>query len=514
MNCEKLPDVKQMAVETVHLDSRHALEAHAEKLSLIAKPGMVILLDGDLGSGKTTYARAFIRSLSTGAAFDIPSPTFTLVQTYDQTRVPVAHIDLYRIGSPSEIHELDLDELAKSYILIIEWPDRLPAMTWPDVLDISISGSGHSRRLTFAPGGRWVQSLDRSRQIDSFIAGSGWRAARRRFLEGDASSRRYEVLENAGPPAILMDMPALPDGPPIKGGKSYSQIAHLAEDINAVIAINGELVDRGFSAPRIYEHDRVRGFAIIEDLGRQVFGRMSREGEDLRLPMLTAVEILAHIASQSWPSKIVKNGFTYEIGRYDLEAQLIEVDLLLSWYWPYQRAAEVPTELREEFIDEWSRVLPLTHPAEPVWTLRDFHSPNLLWLPEREKLKRVGLIDTQDALLGHPAYDLVSLIQDARMDIDDALSAELYEYYCGLRSTGRFDRTEFSAAFAVLGAQRATKILGIFARLFKRDGKQGYLKHLPRVSRYLRNSLGHPALAHLRKWHELHLPGLAGKRHD
>lgn len=100
------------------------------------------------------------------------------------------------------------------------------------------------------------------------------------------------------------------------------------------------------------------------------------------------------------------------------------------------------------------------------------------------------------------------------MDIDDALSAELYEYYCGLRSTGRFDRTEFSAAFAVLGAQRATKILGIFARLFKRDGKQGYLKHLPRVSRYLRNSLGHPSLAHLRNWHELHLPGLIGKRHD
>lgn len=509
MNCEKLPDAGQMTVETVHLETRQALESHAEKLALMARPGLVMLLEGDLGSGKTTYARAFIGGLASENSFEIPSPTFTLVQTYENTRVPVAHVDLYRVGSPAEIHELGLEDLAKSHLLIIEWPDRLPAMDWPDVLEISISGSGDSRRLTLAPRGKWTGLLERSRQIDRFLAGSGWRDARRLFLEGDASSRRYEFLDGDHP-AILMDMPALPDGPPIRSGKCYSQIARLAENINAVIAINGELVDRGFSAPRIYKYDRRRGFAIIEDLGRRVFGRMARAGEDLRQPMRAAADVLAHIASQSWPSDLVSDGLTYRIGRYDLEAQTIEVDLLLSWFWPHQRGSEVPTGIRDEFVAEWSRVLPLTEPAEPVWTLRDFHSPNLLWLPERDGLKRVGLIDTQDALLGHPAYDLVSLIQDARMDIGGTLPAELYDYYCGLRAGRRFDAADFSAAFAILGTQRATKILGIFARLFKRDGKRGYLGHLPRVSRYLSANLRHPVLARLRRWYDLHLPTLAG----
>ena len=143
----------------------------------------------------------------------------------------------------------------------------------------------------------------------------------------------------------------------------------------------------------------------------------------------------------------------------------------------------------------------------PVWALRDYHSPNLLWLPDRTGLRRVGIIDTQDCVLGHPAYDLASMLQDARVDIAFDWADELYEYYCQLRSTGAgFDRAEFTAAYAVLGAQRATKILGIFARLSKRDGKHGYLKHIPRVSRYLERNLRHPVLHRMRQWFETQLP--------
>ncbi len=508
MNCEKLPDIDRSASEMVFLDTCAALQSYAEKLSLMARPGMAIFLEGELGSGKTTFARDFIKGLAPGVEFDIPSPTFTLVQLYENTRIPVAHVDLYRISSHSEVFELGLEELIKSYLLIVEWPDRLPSVAWLDILKIVIAGTGQSRNLTIFPQGSWIDALERSRQIDKFIAQTEWRGARRTHFEGDASSRRYEIIEKGSSASILMDMPPRPDGPAIKGEKSYSQIARLAEDINAVVAINGELVARGFSAPQIYEADQTNGIAIMEDLGRRVFGRLAGQGEDLILPMTTAVDVLTEVASQTWPSELVSKGNVYRIGPYDQEAQLIEIDLLPSWFWPYQNGFDASSELNEEFQFEWAQVLPIANTSEPVWTMRDFHSPNLLWLPDRANLKRVGLIDTQDALLGHPAYDLVSLIQDARLDVNPGLAAKLFDYYCAERSGKKFNKKDFAAAYAVLGAQRATKILGIFIRLFKRDGKIGYLRHIPRVSRYLRSNLQHPALARLRIWYSRHLPKL------
>ena len=161
----------------------------------------------------------------------------------------------------------------------------------------------------------------------------------------------------------------------------------------------------------------------------------------------------------------------------------------------------------DEFRAIWKALLPLTRKAPPVWVLRDFHSPNLLWLPARSGIARVGLIDTQDCVMGDPAYDLVSLLQDARVDVDEGTMRELFDLYCQLRADDRgFDRASFAASFAVLGAQRATKILGIFSRLSMRDGKHGYLAHIPRVSRYLEMNLEHGALAPLRAWFDRHLP--------
>jgi aminoglycoside/choline kinase family phosphotransferase len=163
--------------------------------------------------------------------------------------------------------------------------------------------------------------------------------------------------------------------------------------------------------------------------------------------------------------------------------------------------------VKSEFSTIWQSILAGIKPNRPVWTLRDYHSPNLLWLPERKGLRRVGIIDTQDCVMGHPAYDLVSMLQDARVDIEVQLADELLAYYCGLRvAAGPFDASEFSRVFAILGAQRATKILGIFARLSKRDGKPIYLNHIPRVSRYLKRNLAHPDLSVLKNWHDRNLP--------
>ncbi len=483
------------------------LEGFAAELSLFARPGMVVLLKGDLGAGKSTFARAFIRALAGGAEFDIPSPTFTLVQSYDGTRVPVAHADLYRIGSAQELDELGLEELLRTHVLAVEWPEKILDWKVADRLLIELSGSGSTRDATITASGAWEQALARNDAIRKFLGGTRWKDAERRFLEGDASFRRYETLHMAPEHAILMDMPARPDGPPVKNGKPYSAIAHLAEDIRAVIAVNEVLVARGYSAPRAEAYDLASGFAVMEDLGRKVFGRMMLAGEDMREPMGAAVAVLADMVRQEWPGKVSLDGGSYRVPPYDIEAQLIEVDLLPSWFWPFVTGEEITAGARAEFDSLWKDLLPLTQADKPVWALRDYHSPNLLWLPERRGLKRVGLIDTQDCLLGHPAYDLASMLQDARVDVDFAFADELYEHYCGLRAGDPgFDREAFDIAYCVLGAQRATKILGIFARLSKRDGKHGYLRHVPRVSRYLERNLAHPRLTGLKGWFDRHLP--------
>jgi N-acetylmuramate 1-kinase len=264
------------------------------------------------------------------------------------------------------------------------------------------------------------------------------------------------------------------------------------------VTVNKQLSSFGYSAPEIEAHTIEQGLAIIEDLGGLVYGRMMHDGSDMREPMMTAVKLLADMSNKSWPTTL---------NLYDTEAQLIEADLLVSWFWPFVHGSKATQVLHDSFEDVWRNILPLTVSDRPYWVMRDFHSPNLIWLPEREGIQRVGLIDTQDAVLGHPAYDLASLLQDARVDIDFEWADELYSHYESLRhKQGGFDTKKFGRAYAILGAQRATKILGIFARLAKRDGKPGYLKHMPRVSRYLARNLSHPDLIELKNWYKKNMP--------
>lgn len=483
------------------------LERLAAGLSTFAAPGLAVLLSGPLGAGKSVFARGFIRGLASGsAAFDIPSPTFTLVQAYDETRILAAHVDLYRLNTEAGLEELALEELLLTHVLLVEWPERLGGRQIENALHVDISGTGNEREVRLAGDGAWTPILLRNDQINQFLRNTIWHGADRHFLEGDASFRRYETLTStAAPRAVLMDMQARPDGPPVRNGKSYSAIAHLAEDIRAVIAVNAQLCSMGFSAPVSFAIDLDHGLAVIEDLGSKVFGRMRLASDNMHEPMRAAVELLADMAARTWPARIpVDESTTHHVPEYDQEAQLIESDLLPSWFWPYLHDQQVPPEISADFAQAWSQVLPAARAEKPVWVLRDYHSPNLLWLPERTGIRRVGLIDTQDCLLGHPAYDLASLLQDARVDISAEEEAEFFEHYCAIRAP--FDRKAFAAAYAILGAQRATKILGIFARLSKRDGKHGYLQHLPRVSRNLEKNLQHKVLAPVRDWYDRHLP--------
>jgi N-acetylmuramate 1-kinase len=497
-----------MASLTRHLKDTEAAAALGAELALMARAGSVICLHGELGSGKTTIARSFIQALAAGEEIEVPSPTFTLVQTYDATRVPVAHIDLYRLSAPQELAELGLDELIGTHQLIVEWPERLGRDLAADRLDVRLESDGKRRKAELEGHGAWAQALKRLSIIADFLATTDWANAQRVFLEGDASFRRYERLVMGAKTAVLMDMPSRPDGPAVKNGKPYSAIAHLAENINAVLGVNSCLEENGYSAPKIFAAWAKDGLAVIEDLGSDVYGRKMLRGDDMSEPLDEAVRLLADMAGKSWPAKVAipGNGW-HHISAYDREAMTIEVELVLDWFWPFAKASTPSDKDRADFLAIWSELFPLAEHDPPVWILRDYHSPNLMWLPQRRGFKRVGLIDTQDCVLGHPAFDLASLLQDARVDVDFALADRLLDQYCALRKGAPgFEEASFRSAYAFFGAQRATKILGIFARLAKRDGKRGYLRHMPRVSRYLERNLGHPRLQALRDWYDRHLP--------
>jgi tRNA threonylcarbamoyl adenosine modification protein YjeE len=492
---------------TRDLPTLEATEELGREIALVARPGAIIALGGELGAGKTFFARALIRALAGNRALDVPSPTFTLIQIYEETRIPVAHADLYRMRAGDDLAELGLEELSDSHLLIVEWADRLGNELSANRLDVELTLADNGRSASLTGRGSWVRALSRLQAIRGFLEAGAWAEARRTFLEGDASFRRYERLFRKGESAVLMDMPARPDGPPVKKGKAYSAIAHLAEDIRAVVAVNGLLLARGFSAPEIYDVDLDRGLALIEDLGDMVFGKMLLAGRDISEELREAVRLIAHIAGRDWPQSAPVGGADHPIPPYDIDALEIEIDLLLEWLWPVTKKRSASREERESFFAAWRGPLLDAVPERPVWTLRDYHSPNLIWLPGREGLRRVGLIDTQDCVMGHPAYDLVSMLQDARVDIPRSTAAELLDFYCDIRrGSSGFDEGELRRAVALYGAQRATKILGIFARLSRRDGKHQYLRHIPRVSRYLERNLEQPHLASIKTWFDRHLP--------
>jgi tRNA threonylcarbamoyl adenosine modification protein YjeE len=477
----------------------------AADLAMSVRAGDLVTLSGDLGAGKTTLIRALIRKLAGDPALDVPSPTFTLMQVYEVPGLAIVHADLYRLGGPDELAELGWDEAADGAVVCVEWPERAGDLLDVDRLDIAlelVSAEGPmARRVVITGYGSFAPRARRLVEISDFLADAGLAAATRSFLQGDASSRRYERLALKDRRSILMDAPKRPDGPPVKNGLPYSRIAHLAEDVAPFVAMAQALGERGFSAPRIEAFDLSRGLLVIEDLGPEpvVAG-------DPPAPIPerygAAVDVLVTLHGMALPAALpVPGAPDHRLPRYDLDAMLAEVELLLDWYLPHMGLPAFG--LKPEFLRRWSHALQEAALGPTTWVLRDYHSPNLIWLPAREGIQQVGLIDFQDALMGPAAYDLVSLLQDARVDVPETLELALFARYVKARRAAdpTFDAATFARLYAVMGAQRATKILGIFARLNKRDRKPGYLKHLPRVWKSLVASLRHPALADLRGWY-------------
>ncbi len=495
--------------ETV-LPNEAATAELAAELAPLLQPGDVVTLSGSLGAGKTCFARALIRTLAGDPTLDVPSPTFTILQTYELARSPVVHADFFRVGDPEELREFGWPDLAQDAIALIEWPERAGDAISGDRLAIALAPAPelglNRRRLRLTASGSVATRVARLIAFKRFLQESGYEAAERMPMQGDASTRIYERLRLGEQTAILMNAPRRPDGPPVRDGKPYSAIAHLAEDVTPFVALARGLRERGLSAPEIYAADLFEGLLILEDLRSEpvVTGDPPGAGEER---YAVAVDALVELHRHNLPDTLpVAPSLTYRLPRYDMEALMIESELLLDWYLPHQ-GPKVDKDARAEFSALWRQALLPAMTARPVWVLRDYHSPNLLWLPEREGIARVGVLDFQDAVMGPEAYDLVSLLQDARVDVPVTVHDALFgRYIKGRHAADRgFDMTGFMALYALMGAQRATKILGIFSRLDRRDGKPQYLRHQPRVWRNLRRSLAHPTLAPLKAWFDAHV---------
>jgi N-acetylmuramate 1-kinase len=496
---------------SVALPNEQALERFVADIAIALEPGDLITLSGDLGAGKTTFARTLIRQLAGDATIEVPSPSFTLMQTYELTPFPVVHADLYRLSGPGDLAELGFDDLPENAVVLMEWPDRAAGSLPADRLDITFTlvpdlGPDH-RNVRVTGYGGFAQRAERMAAVRDFLNASSFGAAQRRRLQGDASTRSYERLTLGERTVVLMNAPRRPDGPPVRDGRPYSAIAHLAEDVVPFVALARALRDYGFSAPQVLQADLDLGLLILEDLGdeRLVEGSPPAPIESC---YQAAVDVLLALHALDLSDTIpVSPHVDYRIPHYDMDAFLIEAELLVDWYLP-RLNVKISGPTRADFVALWRAALRPAIESTPTWVLRDFHSPNLLWLPERSDVARVGLLDFQDALIGPAAYDLAALLQDARVDVPDQFELAMLGHYARARRARDpgFDTPAFVRIYATLAAQRASKILGIFARLDRRDGKPQYLQHMPRVWRYLQRSLMHPALVALHAWYRVHVP--------
>jgi aminoglycoside/choline kinase family phosphotransferase len=323
---------------------------------------------------------------------------------------------------------------------------------------------------------------DRSAQMDAFVAAAGWGKARCAPLADDASFRRYLRLHGDNGTAVLMDAP-----PP-------------QEDVRPFLDVAGRLAALGYSAPTVMAADADAGFILLEDLGDDTFTRVLADRPDRETALYTlAVDLLIDL-HRSAPD-------IAGLPVYNEVLLQAEADLLIDWYWPEVHGAPASNAVRRAYQAAWRPLFARAAAMPATLVLRDFHVDNLLWLDGRAGVARCGLLDFQDAVAGPSVYDLVSLLEDARRDVPAALADRLKRRY--LAAMPALDPDAFEAAYAILGAQRAAKVIGIFTRLWRRDGKPGYRHHIPRVWRWLEGDLKHSALAPVADWVARHFPAEA-----
>jgi N-acetylmuramate 1-kinase len=350
-----------------------------------------------------------------------------------------------------------------------------------------------------------------------FLGDHGLAAARRELLAGDASTRSYARLRPAGgPPLILMDQPPVLETPICPPGASdverlalgYNAAARLAAgSIAAFVTTAAYLRDHGLSAPRIVAFDVDAGLAVLEDLGDGLFATLIAQGQAEAPLYEAAVDVQVRLHQEPPPDILQAEGVAWPLLTYDTLALKVATDTFLEWWPKFAQIDAFSADAAAEWDALWAPVWVRGEAGAAVFCHRDYHAQNLLWLPDRKGAARVGLLDFQDALRAHPAWDLTHLLQDARRDVSPELEASMLERYLGARAG--LDREAFLADYRALAASNAARILG---RVFARQallGRTQYRAFMPRTWRYLERNLTDPALAGLKRWFDANVPAEA-----
>lgn len=327
--------------------------------------------------------------------------------------------------------------------------------------------------------------MTRAAQIEDFLASAGWPGADHVTLAEDASFRRYERVTRPGEQAVLMDAP--PD----------------REDVRPFMKIAKQLSSLGLSAPRLLAEDVGAGFLLLEDLGDATFSRLMDAGEEAPPLYALATDVLINLHGTP-----IADSVPTGTPVYDEALLLTEAMLLTEWYLPALTGEKTPETAAAAYRAVWAELLPRARGVPDTLVLRDFHVDNLMRVAGRDGIAACGLLDFQDAVEGPVSYDFISLVEDARRDVDDDLRAEMRARY--LAAFPALDPAAFDLSCVILGAQRHCKVLGIFTRLRDRDGKDDYLHHVPRLWRLLERAAEHPALVALKSWLDTYIPD--GKR--
>ncbi|MEN0088338.1 MAG: tRNA (adenosine(37)-N6)-threonylcarbamoyltransferase complex ATPase subunit type 1 TsaE [Pseudomonadota bacterium] len=486
--------------KVTELPDQMATEHLAQDLAMALAPGDMVFLVGDLGAGKTTFARALLRALASDPDYEVPSPTFTLVQAYDELPVPVLHADLYRVSDPEEVSELGLEEARDTHAILVEWPQNVGTELPAASLTVEFAGGETDARQVQLHFGTddIAQRWKRSAKIRAFLVDALGNVERARML-GDASARSYEIALTSTDRFVLMNDPALPQTPEAEPFRAYAAAFHLATDVRPFVAIGQLLEDHHFCTPKLVASDLDEGFLLLTHLGG---GRiLDGEGKPVTDKYVIAAECLADLHAQTWPSQTsLPDGSIHTIARFDVGAMQIGLSLLPDW-WGRENA--LAQEEVERFYQLWAPVLEGFQTGYDDLVLRDYHSPNIIWQDGAEGAQRIGLIDFQDAVRGPGAYDLASIVRDARVTIPPTLQTQMLDAYVARarQLMPDFDEARLRRDVAALAAFRSSRLLGLWVRLDLRDGKPGYRKHEVRTKTYLAQSLTHPDLVELQNWY-------------
>ncbi len=467
------------------------LESFVISLSSVLGKGDVITLNGQIGAGKTTFAKFLISNLTQTPIEEISSPTFNLYQTYEGETLDVLHYDFYRIDSELELAEIDLDESYTDKICIIEWANKYPNILPKDRIEISIECKDQERYYKINPLGKCREAIDSLNKVEDFLDEHDIKFKEIKKLPGDASKRGYFRVSNSNKNLIVMDVTQENDA----NGKTL-----MTGGIDDFITICEYLDSINVRVPKLIARNKINTLLLEEDLGECSYTGMVAK-LDFRELYEPAIETLIHISNIKHPKNISTGPNPHYMRDFDLNIYLKEAGTFIDYYWPFVNGTFCGEDERQEFIEILSNLYSNLSDDKTLM-LRDFHSPNLLFLQNEKGLKKCAIIDFQDALLGHPLYDLVSLSNDARLTIDEGHEQYLIDLYKSsfCFNDFEFDKLSFMEQYQILGVQRSIKILGIFARLAIIDSNHNYIVHMPRVITYIKRILESGNLPELKYW--------------